>query len=467
MVINSEAKGKAIAYDNVSQQFANASSTMNLQQPQQQTVVPMQDPAEPAFPPLSRQTSILSLTLDELQCKSGKSFGSMNMDEFINSILNTEEFAGDHPQPQPNQDEVGGGSSSKIVVTEQQPTNIIAPQQQQQQQQQQGTLYVPPPICNKTVDEVWAEIHQVQQPLQVGANDNNLVMNSGRLRREKALRDLTLEDFLVKAGVVQESPLRFKPSPSHQPATMPTTVQNQAGINFAGNVHQIGNNFASNVNQTGNFIASNVYQIGNNFASNVNQTGNSFASHVNQAGNFGSYVNQTGNSFASNVNMNMPFDGSYGMRPAMGVGYYAEQNVGNPHGIGSYPMLSQNNSSFVMRDANASRGAVTFQRLPESSGGSSSGRRRMTAVSLEQAMERRQRRMLKNRESAARSRLRKQVYTSELEAVLNALREENAILKQLLAEAESNRMEERRYPTQDQKRDEKMRAIRRTVSAAW
>ncbi|KAK7261209.1 hypothetical protein RIF29_27514 [Crotalaria pallida] len=210
MVINSEAKGKTVAYDNVSQQFANASSTMNLQQkqqhPHQQTMVPMQEPAEPAFPPLSKQQS----------------------------------------------------------------TNIIVPHHQQQQ----GTLSVPPPIWNKTVDEVWAKIHQIQQPLQVGANDNNLVMNSGRLRREKALQDMTLEDFLVKAGIVQESPLQFKPSPPHQPATMPMAFQNQTGNNIAINVNQAGINFASNVNQTGNFIASNVNQIGNNFASYVNQTGN-------------------------------------------------------------------------------------------------------------------------------------------------------------------------------------------------
>jgi len=37
--------------------------------------------------------------------------------------------------------------------------------------------------------------------------------------------------------------------------------------------------------------------------------------------------------------------------------------------------------------------------------------------------------MIKNRESAARSRARKQAYTVELEAELNHLKEENARLK--------------------------------------
>lgn len=49
---------------------------------------------------------------------------------------------------------------------------------------------------------------------------------------------------------------------------------------------------------------------------------------------------------------------------------------------------------------------------------------------VEKTMERRQKRMIKNRESAARSRARKQAYTVQLEAELRLLKEENARLKQ-------------------------------------
>ncbi|CAA6667583.1 unnamed protein product [Spirodela intermedia] len=57
------------------------------------------------------------------------------------------------------------------------------------------------------------------------------------------------------------------------------------------------------------------------------------------------------------------------------------------------------------------------------------GRKRVLDGPTEKVLERRQRRMMKNRESAARSRARKQAYTVELEKELNFLKEENARLK--------------------------------------
>lgn len=50
---------------------------------------------------------------------------------------------------------------------------------------------------------------------------------------------------------------------------------------------------------------------------------------------------------------------------------------------------------------------------------------------VEESMQRRQKRMIKNRESAARSRARRQAYTVELEAEVTQLKEENARLKKL------------------------------------
>ncbi|XP_042497916.1 ABSCISIC ACID-INSENSITIVE 5-like protein 5 [Macadamia integrifolia] len=61
-------------------------------------------------------------------------------------------------------------------------------------------------------------------------------------------------------------------------------------------------------------------------------------------------------------------------------------------------------------------------------------RGRKCSGAVEKVVERRQRRMIKNRESAARSRARKQAYTMELEAEVAKLKEENQKLQQKQAE---------------------------------
>jgi ABA responsive element binding factor len=56
-------------------------------------------------------------------------------------------------------------------------------------------------------------------------------------------------------------------------------------------------------------------------------------------------------------------------------------------------------------------------------------RKRGVPNMFEKTVERRQKRMIKNRESAARSRARKQAYTSELENKVSRLEEENGRLR--------------------------------------
>ncbi|XP_042021381.1 bZIP transcription factor 12-like [Salvia splendens] len=72
-------------------------------------------------------------------------------------------------------------------------------------------------------------------------------------------------------------------------------------------------------------------------------------------------------------------------------------------------------------------------------GGGGRGKRRVAVdeVPLDKATQQKQRRMIKNRESAARSRERKQAYTVEMEAQVTALEDEHARL--LRQEAEMNR----------------------------
>jgi ABA responsive element binding factor len=165
--------------------------------------------------PLARQSSIMSLTLEELQnslCEPGRNFGSMNMDEFMANIWNAEEF----------QAATGTGGCSK-EGTEREPMMMpVAAAAAGTGENgagasglvRQGSFALPPPLSRKTVEEVWAEINQdpadsqananatpqaVVQP-QMGSGGVGGVAGSGR---QVTLGEMTLEDFLVKAGVVR------------------------------------------------------------------------------------------------------------------------------------------------------------------------------------------------------------------------------------------------------------------------
>jgi len=268
---------------------------MALQQLDQE--VPLQEQEEAPFSQPGKQNSILSLTLDEFQCKSGKSFSSLNMDEFLAaSIWSSNDEATTQTQ-----------NAKNVVTTE----HIIS-------QQLGNSFSLPPPICKKTVDEVWSEIHKNQPQFK----EANSLKRSDTLKKQKALGEMSLEDFLVKAGVVQQSlSLPFK-------------------------------------NHNGN-VSSNMRPL--NIAS------------------------------------------CYGLRPSMAMGLSTQCVSRN--GLATYQMLSQNNNLGVKDFA-----VEKCQSLTESSG--CGNRKRMIDGPPEVVVERRQRRMLKNRESAARSRARRQVLCS-------------------------------------------------------
>ncbi|KHN33480.1 G-box-binding factor 4 [Glycine soja] len=79
-----------------------------------------------------------------------------------------------------------------------------------------------------------------------------------------------------------------------------------------------------------------------------------------------------------------------------------------------------------------------------------------------------QRRMIKNRESAARSRERKQAYTVELESLVTHLEEENAVLLQLAADRKRlrlNQLMECLIPVEEKRKPKRM--LRRVNSSQW
>ncbi|KAK9723496.1 hypothetical protein RND81_05G002300 [Saponaria officinalis] len=299
----------------------------------------------PAIPNLGRQSSIYALTLDEFQhtvCENGKNFGSMNMDEFLSSIWSAEENQGHHGNQQHDDNSCSGGG---MMIAKQ--TSLA----------RQGSLTLPEPLCRKTVDEVWTEIQRTQHPSkeaqQQRANSNS---NSNPTQRQPTFGEMTLEDFLVKAGVVREPPLSVGPPALHH--------------------HPYG--FApSLVTQP---IMGPGYQASiDDFATNERKRNNGFPC-------YGGTVTSAA-----------------GLLPVSPV---------SPDGMCG---TGQVDNSVAQYGLDVLR-----------------GRKRIIDGPVEKVVERRQRRMIKNRESAARSRARKQAYTVELEAELNQLREENTQLKQAL-----------------------------------
>ncbi|CAI9103939.1 OLC1v1002536C2 [Oldenlandia corymbosa var. corymbosa] len=108
---------------------------------------------------------------------------------------------------------------------------------------------------------------------------------------------------------------------------------------------------------------------------------------------------------------------------------------------------------------------------PGSGGGGGRGKRRVPPVedvALDKATQQKQRRMIKNRESAARSRERKQAYTVELESLVTQLEEENARLLRAEAEQKKERFKqlmENLIPVVEKRRPP--RVLRRVQSMSW
>ncbi|CDY43738.1 BnaAnng07530D [Brassica napus] len=340
------------------------------------------------FTSLGRQSSIYSLTLDEFQhalCENGKNFGSMNMDEFLVSIWNAEEnnnnnhqAAASHPVPPNHNGFNNGGGESGVFggggSSGNQRDNKRQGIAKQPSLPRQGSLTLPSPLCRKTVDEVWSEIHRGggdsngRGTSSNGQNNGHKGGGHENAARQPTFGEMTLEDFLVKAGVVREHPTNPKPILNPTPSSVIPAATHQQQLYG-------------------------VFQ-GPGQAPPV-QPGVCYGGGG--GGGFG----------ASGQQMAM-------VRPlspvsSEGLGHGQVDNIGGQYGVDM---------------------------------GGIRGRKRVVDGPVEKVVERRQRRMIKNRESAARSRARKQAYTVELEAELNQLKEENAQLKHALGELERKRKQQ-------------------------
>ncbi|KAI4368708.1 hypothetical protein MLD38_017235 [Melastoma candidum] len=311
--------------------------------------------------PLRKQNSILSLTLEEIQFRSGKSFGSMNMDEFLASVWSAEDNQLLTSQAESNDNRGNGRKGSALMGK-----SVLA---------RQASFSVPTPLCNKTVDEVWYEIHK-DDPLhshhhqlsdENASSADDLEMPP---RGQQTLGEMTLEDFLIKAGVMQEAQLLCQQKLAPVVPAVPILKHT---VRFSDAPTPYASGFTSS-SLSGNGFVATAYQISG-------QTSNR---HMGE-----------------------------------GVGIKTRRIIDGPQEV---------------------------------------------------VVERRQRRMIKNRESAARSRARKQAYTVELEVELNQLKEENEKLRRIVEESEQKRRKEvlkRKYPRKVEVLSERAKAMRRTMSSAW
>ncbi|XP_011046490.1 PREDICTED: ABSCISIC ACID-INSENSITIVE 5-like protein 2 [Populus euphratica] len=275
------------------------------------------------FQPLVRQNSMYSLTLDEVQNQLGdlgKPLSSMNLDELLKNVWTVE--------------------AAQTTALEVEGTPLA----NQTALQRQASLSLTSALSKKTVDEVWKDIQQSKRDEEMKSKE-----------RQPTFGEMTLEDFLVKAGVVAEASVDKKDD--------------------GGSVVLVDTNAAQQFLQQSQWVQcppQPQYQ------------------HPQQ----------------SMVEVYMP-----------------GQPMPQPLHMGSGSMM----------DVSYPKNQVP---LPPPLMGTLSdtqtlARKRAVPNMFEKTVERRQKRMIKNRESAARSRARKQAYTNELENKVSRLEEENGRLRKL------------------------------------
>ncbi|CAD5192665.1 ABSCISIC ACID-INSENSITIVE 5-like protein 2 [Musa acuminata AAA Group] len=282
---------------------------------------------------LSRQGSLYNMTLNEVQNHLGEPLHSMNLDDLLKTVFAAE--ANQLP-----------GVDLDIPLDQYASSSGL---------HRQGSITMPQELSKKTVDEVWRDIQQ-------GKKKGEELQRSGH-ERQTTLGEMTLEDFLVKAGVVAEGIAKD-------------------GNDMIGNVDPVGN--ADLISGTQDFTR-----------------GTSWLRQFQQTATMDQQI--------------------HGQQSLMGA-YMPSRPLPQPLGAGTGPMFEAVFPEGQINISSPTMGAFSDPQTP--------GRKRGGSEDVaEKLAERRQKRMIKNRESAARSRARKQAYTNELENKVSRLEEENERLK--------------------------------------
>ncbi|KAL9354533.1 hypothetical protein Peur_052503 [Populus x canadensis] len=409
-------------------------------------------------PFLIRQSSVYSLTFDEFQNTWGgglrKDFGSMNMEELLKNIWTAEET-----QAMTNTLGVGSGGSA--------PGGNL---------QRQGSLTLPRTLSQKTVDELWRDLIKETSG---AAEDESGSAGSNLPQRQQTLGETTLEEFLVRAGVVRED-------------TQQIGRPNNSG--FFGELSLLKNN-----NNNDSSVAIGFQQPnGNNglmgtrrMENNGNLVANQPPSLTLDAGGIrptqqlpqSRQLSQQQQllfpkpaatvAFASPLHLsNNAQLASPGVRRSV-VGI-ADRSVNNglAHSGGMGIVSLATGGVTIATGSSANR--VSPDVIAKSNADTSSlspvphvfSRGRKASTALEKVAERRQRRMIKNRESAARSRTLKQAHTQELEAEVAKLKELNEVLQR--KQAEIIEMQQNQFfETKKAQWGGKRQCLRRTLTGPW
>lgn len=334
--------------------------------------------------PLVRQSSsIYSLTFDELQNTIGgigKDFGSMNMDELLKNVWTAEETSS----------LAGGGGEGH----NNQGGNL----------QRQGSLTLPRTLSQKTVDEVWRDLLKESTG---GAQDGSGNGGSSMPQRQPTLGEITLEEFLVRAGVVRED---MPPQQIGRPN---------------GNNGWFGD-FSKSNNNSGPLILGYQHPNGNN--GNLVEGNNLAPKHIPPPIN----SNQSQRQAQQQPPPLFPKPANVTFAASMHALNNAQlASPGRRRGMIGAPEHSMN-GTMIQSSAVTSVGMLGLAPTNVSAPGASPGskispdgitknnvdsmspvpcviNRGRKSGPVEKVVERRQRRMIKNRESAARSRARKQV----------------------------------------------------------
>lgn len=459
--------------------------------------------------PLARQTSIYSLTLDEFQNslgEPGKNFGSMNMDEFLKNIWTAEESQAMAAA----MGAVEGGNGANL--------------QRQSSLQRQGSLTLPRTLSRRTVDDVWREIHKE-------SSDVNGNAPAGQAR-QPTFGEMTLEDFLVKAGVVREDSEQgaaqsfgafrnalegeFPANLAERNGDNRLGIGNSLGLGFSERGHrngEVGNNKSgpggvsglslSPTNVIPNHATMDMVNLDafkhqqqqtdwlNNHYRNATAAALAQQQHQQQqqqllhhqaaaeaAAAYATNVKRVGGNAAlmgqGGLGGGLALGGAMG-NGGLGGGLGGVGGLGGGLGGGFGPSalaIGAGSPASPLSSDGVGPGHLdnpTISPVPYGFDGGMRGRKRGLDGPVEKVVERRQRRMIKNRESAARSRARKQAYTVELEAEVNQLKEENMKLKKQqaeMAERRKKQIQEVMAPVAKQL-ETKTRPLRRTLTGPW
>ncbi|XP_064940254.1 bZIP transcription factor TRAB1-like [Musa acuminata AAA Group] len=389
--------------------------------------------AQPPPPPtlLSRQGSIYSLTFDEFQSTRGglgKDFGSMNMDEFLKNIWTAEES---YAMVAALGDGSGGFGAGAGL-------------------QRQASLTLPRTLSQKTVDQVWRGLVEPSSSGQGAAAS----CGGTDFPRQPTLGEITLEEFLVRAGVVREDM-----APSPRPPTPIGNKSNNTNI-YYGDLPAVNTSVGLELkfNQAPGRSNGNMANVP--------------IAHC-SAANLG-VTSTVARPFAPPV----PLGDSMGLVSPQGMrggelGGFGHVGMNNRLMTGMVGL----STAGVMGASGSPKNHLSSDEIVKGNGDLSSlspvpyvfnggPRERKRNRSLDKVVERRQRRMIKNRESAARSRARKQAYTVELEAEVAKLKELNQELQKKQVEMMEMKKNQVLQVIKRQHGQKKHR-LRRTRTGPW